>query len=151
MLTRLKQACDLIRLELSKDHSGMCVDLIKRRARTDEHVLIRKLLSRIYVAAPWTKVVVGKLEKMTTIERYLGSKIHVSYSLEKDGERERSSWMITRCHQAFVTVWLHWSGNYMIWYWQCYRWLDLKGDTDYDFILNIFNSVDLVETYWGGV
>ena len=94
----------------------MCVDLIKRRARTDEHVLIRKLLSRIEI-----KVVAGKLEKMTTIERYLGSKIHVSFSLEKHGERERSSWMTTRCHQAFVTVWLHCSGNYMIRYWQCYR------------------------------
>lgn len=85
----------------------MCVDLIKRRARTGEHILIRKLLSRIYMAAAWTKVVVGKLERMITIERYLGSKIcDAPFSLEKDGERERSSWMTTRC-QAFVTVWLH--------------------------------------------
>ena len=78
-----------------------------------------------------------KLQRMNTIERYLGSKIReVSFSLEKDKEREIISWMTTGC-QAFVTVWLHWSGNYIIWYWQCYRWLDLKGDTDYDFILNV--------------
>ena len=41
--------------------------LIKRRARTGEHTLIRKLLSRIYVAAFWTKVVAGKLEKESEV------------------------------------------------------------------------------------
>lgn len=56
------------------------------------------------MAAAWPKAVVGRLERMNTVERYLGSKIgKVSFSLDKDGDKEKSSSITTR-FQARVTA-----------------------------------------------